>query len=151
MIAGIDPGISGAICISYGSNFEFHDMPVMANRAGKSIINGSALSAILDGVKHIALEQVGAMPGQGVSSMFRFGESYGLIQGVCAAKQIPLTLVVPRTWKASVGLIGHDKDSARTMAIRRFPSLASQLSRKKDIGRADALWLCVYLQSTLEK
>lgn len=151
MIAGIDPGISGAICIHDGSGFILHDMPVMSNRSGKSVVNGHELSSILSGVRHVALEQVGAMPGQGVSSMFRFGESFGLIQGVCAAMGVSLSMVMPRTWKASVNLIGHDKDSARTLAIRRFPEIASQLSRKKDIGRADALWLCVYLQSTLEK
>lgn len=150
MIAGIDPGYTGAICVWDGTAYRFYDVPLMATRAGKNVVNPAALAAILSGVTHIGIEQVGAMPGQGVSSMFRFGECYGLIQGVAAGLGIGVTLVSPRTWKAKYGLVGHDKDSARTLAIRQYPAVAADLSRKKDIGRADAFWLCRFIQSTKE-
>ena len=82
------------------------------------------------------------MPGQGVSSMFGFGVSYGILQGVIASLGIPSVLVTPQRWKKAAGLMGKPKDYARTLAQRLYP--AAELSRKKDIGRADAILIARY-------
>ena len=79
------------------------------------------------------------MPGQGVSSTFHFGESVGVVLGVLGALQMPIRMVTPAKWKKAAGLLGRDKDAARTMAIQHHPEIADQLTRKKDIGRADAV------------
>jgi crossover junction endodeoxyribonuclease RuvC len=145
---GIDPGLSGAIAVLEESGFlhEVADMPIMELRKGRNQVNAAALSKILkrwaasDAMAY--LEQVSAMPGQGVSSMFSFGCSYGIVQGVLAALTIPMVLVSPQSWKKRAGLQGKDKDMARTLAIRLYP--AAELSRKKDIGRADAILIARY-------
>ena len=139
---GIDPGISGAIAI-LNDTFELvecYDMPIMASSNSKNQVNSAALANLIK--KHgytmtAYLERVSAMPGQGVSSMFSFGTSYGIVQGVLAALGIPVVLVTPQAWKKRAGLTGKDKDLARTLAIRLYPG--GDLSRKKDIGRADAI------------
>ena len=82
------------------------------------------------------------MPGQGVSSMFNFGMGYGAIQGVLAGLCVPLHLVTPQKWKKHQGLIGKDKDCARTLAQQLYPE--ASLARKKDIGRADAILIGDY-------
>jgi len=142
MRIGIDPGLSGAIAVLNDdlSLFAVYDMPVMAVSKGKNQVNAAALAdlVLIEGRPDIAyLEQVHAMPGQGVSGMFSFGTSYGIVQGVLAALRIPMVLVRPQAWKGRAGLSGKDKDMARTLAIRLYP--AADLSRKKDIGRADAI------------
>lgn len=150
---GIDPGYSGAIAVANnGRVFEIHDMPLMAGKAGKNLLNLSAISDIFaklirdcgDQPIRVQIERVSAMPGQGVSSMFRFGEGYGAVQGIVAAHGLPITFIGPQEWKKPLGLIGADKDYARTLAIQTFPELSSQLARKKDIGRADAIWICLH-------
>jgi crossover junction endodeoxyribonuclease RuvC len=152
MIAAIDPGITGAICIHDEGRYTFFDMPVLSTRNGKKRVDGQSLAAILKGCTHVAIEEVSAMPGQGVTSMFGFGYSAGVCAGVCGALGASVHMVSPRSWKAHhSGLIGSDKDYARTMAIQRYPELAEHLQRKKDIGRADALWLCLWLQSQMKK
>lgn len=150
---GIDPGYTGAIAIAQnGRVFAIHDMPLMAGKAGKNLLNLSAVADIFsrlirdsDGTAiRVNIERVSAMPGQGVSSMFRFGEGYGAMQGIVAAMGLPIRYVGPQEWKKPLGLIGADKDYARTLAIQKFPDLAQQLSRKKDIGRADAIWIALH-------
>ena len=79
------------------------------------------------------------MPGQGVASTFRFGESVGVVLGVLGALQIPVRMVTPGRWKKAAGILGRDKDAARTLAIQHHPEIADRLTRKKDIGRADAV------------
>jgi len=79
------------------------------------------------------------MPGQGVSSVFSFGKSAGIIEGILAAEKIPMVLVTPQKWKKRAGIIGKEKDAARTLALQLYPQIASHLDRKKDVGRADAL------------
>jgi len=164
MIIGIDPGASGAIAvIEPGGTFLF-DMPVLTRKAGGMKADGAGLANIIRdslifpkkntkstdhwgdwGGTHfyqlatVYIEQVSAMPGQGVTSMFRFGEAFGIVVGVVAALGLPIHFVAPATWKKHHGLIGSDKDQARTRAIELYPHLASQMTRKKDIGRADAL------------
>jgi crossover junction endodeoxyribonuclease RuvC len=139
---GIDPGLSGAVAL-LDENLNLvsvADIPVMPLRKGKNQVNAAELTTRLRHVPEAStayLEAVSAMPGQGVSSMFSFGTSYGIVQGVLAALGIPVVLVTPQAWKKRAGLSGKDKDMARTLAIRLYPT--AELSRKKDIGRADAI------------
>ena len=150
IIFGVDPGLSGAVAIldSHGSLVGIHDMPTMAKGTGKKKqVNPAALTGFLAGYSGCGgatayLERVSAMPGQGVSSVFAFGESYGVIRGVLAAAYIPLELVTPQAWKRRFGLLGTEKDAARTKAIELYPE--ASLARKKDIGRADALLIARY-------
>lgn len=150
MKIGIDAGYTGAICVIDSDTFSFFDMPLMSNKTGKNILNIKALSDYLRQYQDIAdcviLEQVGAMPKQGVSSTFRFGECYGAIQGVVVALGFPIHYVTPQRWKKPLGLLGSVKDASRTLAIQQFPYLSVNLSRKKDIGRADAFWIAKSLQ-----
>ena len=143
---GIDPGLTGAIAIYSDGEIELHDMPVSAKTAGKGQqLNLAALHDLLRGIDgEVWMEQVGPMPGQGVTSMFGFGRSVGQIEGVIAALGLPVQYVTPQKWKRPLGLIGRDKDAARTLAIQRFPAVASMLARKKDCGRADALLIAYH-------
>lgn len=145
---GIDPGQTGALAVLADGQFAgFYDMPTVARPAGGQQVNGAELAAQLREIRaahpgaHVlaVLERVSAMPGQGVSSMFRFGEGYGVVQGVLAALGVPVMTLSPAVWKRAVGLIGSEKDVARTLAIQQYPAAAGGLTRKKDIGRADAL------------
>lgn len=145
--AGIDPGISGAIAIvDDGVIQDVFDMPVMAASKGRSQVNAYALAALLAKYKlvNVRIERVSSMPGQGVASMFSFGKSAGIIEGVCAGLFIPIEFVTPQSWKRKVGLIGKDKDFSRTLAIQRYPSIANKLARKKDCGRADAIHIAMH-------
>jgi len=147
MIIGIDSGYTGAICVLDTDTICFFDMPLMTSKTGKNLLNVSELSKILGQYKGLAtvyLEQVHAMPSQGVSSTFRFGECYGAIQGVAITLGFPVVYITPQAWKKKFGLIGSDKDYARTLAINNFPQYADMIARKKDIGRADALWIAQY-------
>jgi len=138
-IAGIDPGLTGAVAFidSYGYA-EVHDAPVV-NRD----MNASGMADLLKGwvVDLAIIERVGAMPKQGVSSTFKFGFGCGVWRGVLAALEIPVVLVTPTTWKSEFHLCGKPKDASREVALQLFPSLSSELARKKDHGRADALLL----------
>jgi len=148
VIIGIDCGISGAIAFlnDNGSFISVHDMPVMAGTGKRQQVNAAELAKILrlcGGTAHV--ERVSAMPKQGVSSMFSFGTSYGIVLGVLAALQIPVVLVTPQSWKKNAGLGGKEKDYARAKAQQLFPM--AELGRKKDIGRADALLIARYSPS----
>ncbi len=149
MIAGVDPGLTGAIALLHddGRFFGVFDMPTMAKGSGKKrCVNAADLSKILSDQHEmtvkVVLERVSAMPKQGVSSVFSFGESYGVCRGVVAALGIPLEQVTPQAWKKKFSLIGKDKDAARTLAIETWP--LAPLSRKKDQGRADALLIAKF-------
>ena len=146
LILGFDPGQTGAIAAYDGEQITgLIDMPTMPRLHGKGqqVDPYSLASALLD-LCHgrsasAVLEAVSAMPGQGVSSTFHFGESVGVVLGVLGALQMPIRMVTPAKWKKAAGLLGRDKDAARTMAIQHHPEIADQLTRKKDIGRADAV------------
>jgi len=147
MIIGIDPGQTGAIC-KMVDNFvvDLKDMPTCAKLHGKGQeINAAELASIIMEMKsgyqrsEVIIEQVGAMPGNGGTGMFGFGDSFGVIRGVCGALQLPIHRVRPNWWKKKAGLIGKEKDAARTMAIQLHPEVADMLTRKKDTGRADAI------------
>ncbi len=152
MIIGIDPGLTGAIAvIDHGLIIDIHDMPVTAKVSGKgNQVNAALLADIFEEIsdtytrephviKTVVIERVGAMPEQGVSSMFSFGRSLGVVEGVIAAQGWPVEWVTPQKWKKKFGLIGKDKDAARTLCIEQHPSQIVYFKRKKDIGRADAL------------
>ena len=146
---GIDPGFSGAIAFLWPDEMqvEVFDMPVLKNTQGKTVLNLHELHSILtpeDDDMHVAyIEQVGAMRGQGVSSMFRFGESYGATQMGVIAHKIPMRLVAPAKWKAHFGL-SKDKGVSRGLAAQCFPNQAKMFSRVKDDGRAEAALIALY-------
>lgn len=143
MIIGIDPGNTGAIAALNDAYtlIDVVDMPLMAN-GKKQQVNASKLAGIIfDFAGYLEatvyLERVHAMPGQGVTSMFNFGMGYGVLQGVIATIGLPVMMVTPHSWKKKAGLLGKDKDNARTLAQQLYPG--APLGRKKDIGRADAI------------
>ncbi len=154
---GCDPGQSGCLALlADGEPAGFIDMPTMPRNAGGFEVNAAALAAKVRGLlqmhsgAHVmaAVEQVGSMPGQGLASTFRFGQSDGVLRGVLGALGIGYITVAPVKWKNHYGLKGQAKDAARALAIRRFPSVAHELSRKKDCGRADALLIALWAAST---
>jgi crossover junction endodeoxyribonuclease RuvC len=144
-VIGIDPGISGAISRFdwfTQSLLEVIDMPTLEVDSGKTKkrhISAAGLRDILlcHPNSHVVIEKVGAMPGQGVTSMFNFGRSAGIIEGVVAALQRPYTYVTPATWTKAVGRAAG-KDASRMRAMELFPAKADLFKRAKDDGRADA-------------
>ena len=96
----------------------------------------------------VVVEQVNAMPGQGVTSMFNFGQTFGAIKGVCAALDLPIFFVRPSKWKKYFGLINSEKGASRTKAIEMFPYFSSNLSKKKDINKADAILIACFYSET---
>jgi crossover junction endodeoxyribonuclease RuvC len=150
MIVGIDPGLSGAIALYDGVNgtLEVHDMPVveMLRNGKKKREVVAALVADLvagRGITAAYLERVGAMPGQGVTSMFSLGRSVGIIEGVLGAYEIPVTIVPPKTWQKALD-VRDGKDGARERAMALFPQHSAQFKRVKDDGRADATLIAFY-------
>jgi crossover junction endodeoxyribonuclease RuvC len=145
-VLGIDPGLSGAIAlIRDGEYLECWDMPTMGRGSGnKQQINAAAVGNLLRECPPCTayIELVGAMPGQGVSSMFNFGKAAGAVMGALAALQFPMVEVTPQRWTKEFLLIGKEKDMARTTAQQLMPT--APLSLKKHCGRADALLLALY-------
>lgn len=142
MFIGIDPGCSGAVVLisSDGGYVDHLNMPTI-KVCTKHRVNGAALAAWLrqHDVTHAWLEQVGAMPGQGTASMFTFGHAAGVAEGILQGLNIPYTLVTPQAWKKSAGLIGSDKDAARSRAIQLYPELRALDAKAKGQAIADAL------------
>ena len=155
-IFGIDPGLSGAIAILEKKKvLSLFDMPVMAEgKKNKKQLNSAQLVDILrensigDEEIAVVVEQVNAMPGQGVTSMFNFGQTFGAIKGVCAALNLPIFFVRPSKWKKYFELINSSKDSSRTKVIEMYPSLSSQLAKKKDVNKSDAILIARYYYET---
>lgn len=161
---GVDPGLDGAIALYDGRVLAVHDMPTVSitrNGKGKREVSAPLLAAVLREFVHerllvadtgydpnsddvfdvrVLVERVGAMKGQGVSSMFSFGRSAGIIEGVLAGLRLPCQLVVPQVWQKAMGVRGG-KDGARARAAQLFPNHAAMFARKKDDGRADAALL----------
>ena len=158
LIIGIDPGISGSICFFQdGKIVDVIEMPTMTEgKKNKKQVNGSQIfNEISEKIKKldkkeikIVIEQVSAMPGQGVTSMFNFGQSFGILKGICSAMQLPMYFVRPTKWKKYFNLINSEKDASRTRAIEVFPYFSSQLSRKKDSNKADAILIARYFNDT---
>ena len=161
LIIGIDPGISGAICFfKDGEVKEIIDMPVMADgKKNKRQINGpQTYNEILTRINKfpkkdiiVVIEQVSAMPGQGVTSMFNFGQSFGVLKGICSAMQLSMFFIRPAKWKKYFGLIKTEKDASRTKVIEIFPYISSELSRKKDSNKADAVLIASFFYNTYKK
>ena len=155
-IIGIDPGLSGAIAILEDKKIEeLFDMPVMPDgKKNKRQLNSALLVKLIkDNIKDLEdtvmiVEQVNAMPGQGVTSMFNFGQTFGAIKGICAALGLPIFFVRPAKWKKHFELINSSKDASRTKAIEMYPSISEQLSKKKDVNKSDALLIARYYSET---
>ena len=158
LIIGIDPGISGSICFfEDGKILDVINMPTMTiGKKNKRQVNGAQIyNEISRKVKkmekhnvRIIIEQVSAMPGQGVTSMFNFGQSYGILKGICSAMRLPMYFVRPAKWKKYFNLINSEKDASRTRAIEIFPYFSSQLSKKKDSNKADAILIASFYYET---
>ena len=158
LVIGIDPGISGSICFFQdGIIIDVVDMPTMIEgKKNKKQVNGSQIfNEISNRTKKIdkkdirvIIEQVSAMPGQGVTSMFNFGQSFGILKGICSAMQLPMYFVRPAKWKKYFNLINSEKDASRARAIEIFPYFSSQLSRKKDSNKADAILIASFYYET---
>ena len=158
LIIGIDPGISGSICFfEDGKILDVLEMPTMIDgKKNKKQVNGAQIyneiSTKIKGIEKqnlkVIIEQVSAMPGQGVTSMFNFGQSFGILKGICSAMQLPMYFVRPAKWKKYFGLIKSEKDASRTKAIEMFPYFSSQLSKKKDSNKADAILIASFYYET---
>ena len=170
IIFGIDPGVSGAICVLKEKEIiEVYEMPTMIDgKKNKRQVNGAEVTNILlkelnnlqlpeisssskleERVK-VVVEHVTAMPGQGVTSMFNFGQSFGIIKGICAAMQLPIFFVRPAKWKKHFELINTQKDASRTKAIEMFPKISSILSKKKDSNKADAILIASFYENIIK-
>ena len=155
-IVGIDPGLSGAIAILENNKvLSIFDMPIMAEgKKNKKQLNSAQLVKIIkENIKMedevaVVVEQVNAMPGQGVTSMFNFGQTFGAIKGVCAALNLPIFFVRPSKWKKHFELINSSKDSSRTKVIEMYPSLSDQMARKKDVNKSDAILIARFFNET---
>ena len=158
IIIGIDPGITGAISILENSKvIEVHETPTMIDgKKNKRQVNGAQITNIIkkwlnkDKEVIVVVEHVNAMPGQGVTSMFNFGQSFGVIKGICSALSLPIYFVRPTKWKKHFNLIKTNKDASRTKVIEVFPEISSQLSRKKDSNKADAILIANYYYETFK-
>ena len=161
LIIGIDPGISGSLCFfSDGKIIDLVEMPSMAEgKKNKKQVNAAQIyNEIYTRIKNlekknikIVIEQVSAMPGQGVTSMFNFGQSFGVLKGICSAMQLSMHFVRPAKWKKYFNLIKTEKDASRTKVIEIFPYISSQLSRKKDSNKADAILIASFYNNTYQK
>ena len=170
IIFGIDPGVSGAICVLKGEEegriIEVYEMPTMIDgKKNKRQVNGAEVTNIFkkelinenngiessenyEKIAKVVVEHVTAMPGQGVTSMFNFGQSFGVIKGICAALKLPIYFVRPTKWKKHFNLIKTNKDASRTKVIEAYPNISSKLSRKKDSNKADAILIARYFDDT---
>jgi hypothetical protein len=158
LIIGIDPGITGSICFfEDGKVLEVLDMPNMAEgKKNKRQVNGAQIyNEIFNRTKNyskknikVIIENVSAMPGQGVTSMFNFGQSFGVLKGICSSMQLSMYFVRPAKWKKYFNLINTEKDASRTKVIEIFPYISHKLSRKKDSNKADAILIASFFYET---
>ena len=158
LIISIDPGITGSICFFKNNKIiEVIEMPTMTEgKKNKKQVNGAQIfneisNRIMDIEREnirVVIEQVSSMPGQGVTSMFNFGQSFGILKGICSAMQLPMYFVRPAKWKKYFGLINSDKGASRTKAIEMFPYFSSNLSKKKDVNKADAILIASFYYET---
>ena len=155
-ILGIDPGLSGAIAILEKKKvLNLFDMPVMAEgKKNKKQLNSAQLVNIIRensiGEEEIVVvvEQVNAMPGQGVTSMFNFGQTFGAIKGISATLKLPIFFARPSKWKKHFELINSSKDASRTKVIEMYPAFAEKLSKKKDVNKSDAILIARFFSET---
>ena len=152
IVFGIDPGVSGALSMYEHKKLkEVIDMPTMSEgKKNKKQINAAQLASEIkkranrsDDVA-VVVEHVSAMPGQGVTSMFNFGQSFGVVKGICSALTLPIYFIRPVKWKKHFNLIGSSKDASRTKAIELFPNFSNEMAKKKDANKADAILIGRY-------
>lgn len=152
-VLGVDPGLGGALALIETSldHLVVHDMPVAPSgtrgrREITPVLLANMIRALDPDVAY--LELVHAMPKQGVTSVFTFGQGYGMLRGVLGALSVPTHLVRPEAWKRVLRL-DQDKAGARAMAINLFPRHATLFARAKDHDRAEAAllaWVGVHAQ-----
>jgi hypothetical protein len=149
-IIGIDPGVNGSIAemTTQGELIQIHDMPTLQDGAkGRRAINAPLLASVIfkSHATKAFLELVGPRPGEGAVGAFGFGRSRGIIEGVLGACGIPVVMIAPPVWKRAAGIAAgkENKDSARSVAIARWPSQAELFARKMDIDRAEAALIAV--------
>ena len=153
-IIGIDPGLNGAIAVLENNKVkEIFDVPVMPEgKKNKRQLNSAQLVKMLKDISYnkeetvVVVENVSAMPGQGVTSMFNFGQTFGAIKGICAALGLPIFFVRPAKWKKHFDLINSSKDASRTKVIEMYPSISPRLTKKKDVNKADAILIARYFR-----
>src|ERR1700733_9902082 len=151
IVAGVDPGLSGAVALldaATGAVIDILDMPTLAlSRGGKNKLelDPHSLAAALgrDRIGHAFVENVGAMPGQGVSSVFSFGKSYGVVIGVLATLGVPMSFVAPAAWKRALQ-VPAAKDGARARASQLLPAAACHWPLVKHDGRAEAALIAYF-------
>ena len=156
IIIGIDPGLNGAIAVLKNNKvLDIFDIPVMPEgKKNKRQLNSAQLAKLLKDIIYekddvmVVVENVSAMPGQGVTSMFNFGQTFGAIKGICAAMSLPIFFVRPAKWKKHFDLINSSKDASRTKAIEMYPLISDKLSKKKDVNKSDAILIARFYSET---
>lgn len=148
MILGIDPGLSGALSFYNGDELLIYDIPTFQidrNGKKKNQIDLLRFQHILKLNKpdHCFLENINAMPGQGVSSMFQMGRGFGQIEASVLGCGIPMTYIAPQVWKKALA-VPKDKDAARQRASQLLPAFAHNWDLKKHHGRAEASLIALY-------
>ena len=154
LILGIDPGLQGAMALVNTHSHrveEVWDMPVLHVRGGRGALDlhrlhrmfQEANSGVFQEVDLAVLEEVSAMPRQGVTSSFTFGRVSMAPEAFLVAENIRYQTVRPAVWKRAMRVVA-DKDSSRQMAARTFPQDADLFSRAKDDGRAEAALLALF-------
>ena len=161
LIIGIDPGISGSICFfKDGKILDVIEMPTMIDgKKNKKQVNGSQIfneiSKRINQTENkdikVIIEKISAKHGQWVTSMINFGQYFGILKGICAAMQLPMYFVRPANWKKYFNLINSEKDASRTKAIEIFPYFSSNLAKKKDSNKADAILIASYYYETFRQ
>ena len=125
-ILGIDPGKTGSLALIDEISWDLiaHLFMPTIKVASKIRVNGAAIAAWLSDypIHHVFLEQVHAMPRDGAAGAFSFGHSAGMVEGIIMGSGLPLTLVTPQKWKKYSGLVGTDKDVARSRCIQLYPN-----------------------------
>jgi len=151
-IVGIDPGLTGALAFYVNGEVKAFDMPTVEIQRGKKNkrdLDVQALVALIQQYRaynpkiRAVIEKAQAMPKQGTSSMFAYGQAYGTVLGILAAMQIPVTKIHPTVWKRKMG-VNAGKDGCRQRASEIFPQFADNWPLKKHHGRAEAALIAAY-------
>lgn len=152
MILAIDPGVSGALVLmNTAAVFEYSYMPIVPKPHGRgNQVDAYGVDALIrqwrqeHKIQGCKIERVGARPNQGVTGMFSFGRSVGILEGIMASYAIPVHFVLPINWKRRAGILKAEKDAARGVATQLYPSMAEVLKTKKSIAIADAILIGRY-------
>lgn len=161
LYVGIDPGLHGAVAVLRDNEYiGVWDTPTTIVKRGKkkhTVYLPASMVAVLNKIANafgssltVGLEEVHAMPGQGVTSMFSMGKGSGLWEGIITALGMSLVRIPPQRWKKEMLADGKGKDKQASIvrALELFPEAAPQLARKRDEGRAEAILIAEYLRRT---